>query len=1067
MPRIFGLDIGVTSIGFCVADIDADNDHGAIISMGARIFPEARDPDGAPLNQLRRAKRMARRQLRRRRNRRRHLAETLAGFGLLPLYNTPEWAAVMAADPYDLRKRALNEAVELWELGRLLYHLAKRRHFKGRDLEEAEEAEDKSADEKTAKTNREATLQALKERGATLGAWLADIPNDQRKRGRHATRNVVADEFRKLVAAQTPHHPILAQAGVTETLEDAIFAQRPVFWRKNTLGSCRFIPGAELSPKGSWLSQQRRMLEKLNNLALAGGNARPLDADERAAVLAALQTQASMSWGGVRKALEPLFKAQGASAKHLKFNLELGGDDKLPGNATEMKLEQVFGAAWDDHPHRQAIRDAVPERLWKADYGEIGCPQSGAQRVVIKPAAQRRKDRRAAADSFIADFAVTPEQAQALAELTFPTGWEPFSTEALRRFLPRLEEGARMGALLNGPDEEKWREATFPDRERPTGEFHDRLPSPKPGPQGQAERERINKLRNPTVVRVRNELRKVVNNLIAVYGKPDLIRVELAREVGMSKREREEMLDANRQRERRRKAAVKDLQSKGISEPSSKDIEKWLLWMEARKSCPYTGDEIGFTDLFADNKYEVEHIWPRSRCFDDGSRNKTLCRKDVNIAKGARTPFEYFQTRPAKEWDDVKQRLEKLTAKRGDRDGFSPGKVKRFLRETPLDNDFVARQLTDTSYAARQAVDFLKLLWPDQGIAAPVRVQTVSGRVTAHCRKYWGLNHILADDGEKTRDDHRHHAVDALVVACVDPGVTLRLSRFFQQKNDPTVQHPHLAPPWPSIRADAQQAVAAVVVSHRVRKKVSGPLHKDTVYGDTKIDEKTKSGDYRLYVTTKKVELLSKGGKKDDETGKADEETEDQRSKGEISAICDPAVRRIVKAWVEAHGGDPKKAFADGYPRVSPNGPEIRKVRLLVKRRPELMATVSTGFAQLGENHHVAVYRLPDGKVDFDPVSLLEAAQRLSRREPVVRRSAPGTEFVMSLSKGDAVLFPPGKRHGLWIVQGIKANGQIELWRAADARGATAFRPRPSAILRDGGRKVQVDPIGRIRPAND
>ncbi|HRQ80103.1 MAG TPA: type II CRISPR RNA-guided endonuclease Cas9 [Azospirillaceae bacterium] len=1049
MKRIFGFDIGVTSIGFCVADIVADKDHGAIVHMGVRIFPEARDPEGAPLNQLKRAKRMARRQLRRRRDRRRQLAEALASFGLLPLYNTPEWAAVMASDPYALRKRALSEAAAPWELGRLLYHLAKRRHFKGRDLDdEADKAEEDGADEKAAKTNREATLRALKDGAATLGAWLADIPADQRKRGRHAVRSVVNDEFHKIVSAQAAHHPILRQDGVAATLEDAIFAQRPVFWRKNTLGSCRFIPGAELCPKGSWLSQQRRMLEKLNNLALAGGNGRPLEAEERAAILAALQSQASMSWGGVRKALEPLFKAQGASAKHLKFNLELGGEDKLPGNVTEMKLAQVFGPAWAEHPHKQAIRDSVPERLWRADYSEIGHPRTGVQRVVIKGEAQRRVARQAAADSFIADFAVTPEQAQALAALTFPAGWEPFSNAALQRFLPRLAAGARMGTLLNSPDEEKWRADTFPDREQPTGEVHDRLPSPKPGPQGQAERERIKKLRNPTVVRVRNELRKVVNNLIAVYGKPDLIRIELARDIGLSKREREEMLEGMRQREKQRKAAIKDLQAKGIAEPSPQDIEKWLLWKEARESCPYTGDKIGFADLFADNKYEVEHIWPRSLCFDDGFRNKTLCRKDVNIAKSNQTPFEYFQTRPAKEWEDVKQRLEKLTKKKADRDGLSPGKVKRFLREAPLDGDFTARQLTDTGYAARQAVEFLKLLWPDEGIAAPVRVQTVSGRVTAHCRKYWGLNHILADDGEKTRDDHRHHAVDALVVACVDPGITGRLSRFFQQKDDPAAQRPQLSPPWPSIRADAQKAVEAIIVSHRVRKKVSGPLHKETIYGDAKIVEKTKKEEYRLYVTRKKVEALSKGEVFD-------------------AAIRDPEVRRIVKAWVEAHGGDPKKAFADGYPRMSANGPEIRKVRLLVKRQPKLMAAVSTGFAQLDENHHIALYRLPGGKVDFEAVSLLEAARRLAQRQPVVCRDRPGAEFVMSLSKGDVVFFPDGARKGLWIMQGVWASGQVVLWRAEDARGATVFYPQAASILRDGGRKVQVDPIGRIRPAND
>ncbi|MGO8797658.1 MAG: hypothetical protein ACLQJL_01055, partial [Roseiarcus sp.] len=66
---IFGLDIGTTSVGFAVIEHDEAREAGKILRLGVRIFPEARDPDGTPLNQQRRAKRMMRRQLRRRRAR--------------------------------------------------------------------------------------------------------------------------------------------------------------------------------------------------------------------------------------------------------------------------------------------------------------------------------------------------------------------------------------------------------------------------------------------------------------------------------------------------------------------------------------------------------------------------------------------------------------------------------------------------------------------------------------------------------------------------------------------------------------------------------------------------------------------------------------------------------------------------------------------------------------------------------------------------------------------------------------------------------------------------------------
>ena len=257
---------------------------------------------------------------------------------------------------------------------------------------------------------------------------------------------------------------------------------------------------------------------------------------------------------------------------------------------------------------------------------------------------------------------------------------------------------------------------------------------------------------------------------------------------------------------------------------------------------------------------------------------------------------------------------------------------------------------------------------------------------------------------------------------------------------------PDLPPPWPTIRADADQAIAGIVVSHRVRKKVSGPLHKETVYGDTKQDIAMKSGTYRRFVTRKKVESLTKG---------------------ELAEIRDARVRAVVTDWVSAHGGDPKKAFSS-YPRLGESGPEIRKVRLTVKQQLSLMAPVSTGYADLGGNHHIAIYRHHDDKPDCVVVSLFEAAQRLTKREPVVGRMRDdGATFVMSLSPGDAVQFPGGDKKGIWIVTGAWASGQIVLEKATDANHATTTRPTGGSMLLSGATKISIDPIGRVRNAND
>ena len=1060
MERIFGLDIGTTSIGFAVIEHDRDKAEGRILRLGVRIFPEARDPKGIPLNHQRRQARMRRRQLRRSRQRRRDIGSILHEVGFLPAFDSSpksEWGELMKLDPYGLRTRALDEAEVLTphEFGRALYHLAKRRHFKGRDLEddgssEREDGVEESAEEKEAKSERETTLKALKAEkekapGVTLGAWLSKRGPHERKRGVHATRAIVEEEFEQLWEAEARRHPTLQDRGFKDAVHKAVFSQRPVFWRKKTLGECRLMPGKELCPKGAWLSQQRRMLEKLNNLEVVVGEGRPLNRDEREKILDKLQTQASMTWGGVRAALKPLYKAQGESGaeKRLKFNLELGGEKKLIGNPLEAKLARIFGDAWQQHPHKQEIREAVPARLWSADYGEVG-----TQRVVILAQAKRVENRKAVARGFVEDFGLNSEQGDELADMQLPLGWEPYSTEALQGILPQLEAGERFGAIINGPGKwEEWRNKTFPDRTQQTGEIMDRLPSPA----DKDERERIANLRNPTVVRSRNELRKVVNNLIDLFGKPDRIRVELAREVGKSKREREEMQNGIRRQERRRNAAKKDLEEKGVVQPSRAYIDKWLLWKESQERCPYTGDHIGFAALFQDDEFEVEHIWPRSRSLDDSFRNKTLCRKDENLKKNNRTPFEYMG-HDIDRWAAVEARLHKMRAPRGG-DGMPLGKIKRFLAHS-IPDDFTSRQLNDTGYAAREAVALLKRLWPDADPQAPTTVQAVTGRVTAQLRKLWELNNILGGDGEKTRADHRHHAIDALVVACAHPGMTNRLSRYWQDRERPDAQRPLLPPPWEMIRADAERAVAEIVVSHRVRKKVSGQLHKETTYGDTQAEMTTQSGTYWQFVTRKKVETLSKS-----ELAKVPEKD------GE--GIRDRQVREIVARWVEKHGGDPKKAFPS-YPKRSPDGPEIRRVRILIKQQKDLMAQVATGYADLGANHHIAIYRSPDGKTDFEVVSLFEASRRLAKGDPVVRRQRDdGARFVMSLSPGDALEFSGGKKVGIRIVQGVWAEGRIVTIEHVDARDSTIWRPNVNSIVKLGAKKLSVDPIGRIRLAHD
>ena len=163
---------------------------------------------------------------------------------------------------------------------------------------------------------------------------------------------------------------------------------------------------------------------------------------------------------------------------------------------------------------------------------------------------------------------------------------------------------------------------------------------------------------------------------------------------------------------------------------------------------------------------------------------------------------------------------------------MSPGKVKRFLAQA-IPEDFASRQLNDTGFASRQAIGFLKRLWPDVGVDAPVHVQAVTGRVTTQLRRLWELNNILADDGKKTRADQpasRNRCTRcSLRPSWPDTEAIGLLAGEGQCRGNEATSRCALV----GIRADATHAIEEIVVSHRVRKKVSGPLHAEMPLGYT------------------------------------------------------------------------------------------------------------------------------------------------------------------------------------------------------------------------------------------
>ena len=1058
MAIVYSFDLGTTSIGWAVLQGSMKDGKPSsiipdrIVNSGVRIFPDTRDQKTKVLfNQERRNARMVRRQTRRRRERKKELRSYLAEQGLLPAYSPAKggaWEQVMSRNnSWELRAKALHRALSPYELGQVLYHLATRRQFRGRDdqvismdekeLQNQEEKEESGTE--TAK-QRQNLLQAVRENNETLGSHLSKISFYETKRNKYATRGLVEDEFNRIIEAQVPYHPVLKS--IRDDLKDIIFAQKPVFWRFNTLGECDWCPESkELAQKGSWLACQKRMLEKLNNLAVDEGNRRPLESDEKAKVMDKLQTQNSITFGEIRKLL--------GLPKTIKFNLEVNGEKSIPGNRVEASLHKVFGEQWQNHPQKQALRDNLHHYLFQINYHEICKPGTDEiQRIVIRREQERIEERGKMIARLIEEHGLSQDQAKHLLEIKLPTGWEPFSEEALQIFLPELESGKVFGSLLNSPDFEAWREEMFPNRKQPTGEFHDYLISPGQKKdkhkikQGKEETRYLQNLRNPTLQRGLNELRKVTNNLIRQYGKPDLIRMEVTRDLALSKKAKADLEKAQTKQRNARNKAKEILEEKSIP-VNHETIEKYLLAEECEWICPYSGASISHNALFIENQFQVEHIYPRSRTLDDSFKNKTLCRSDLNREKGDRTPYEAFHRKE----EFYAQMIKRVKDMVGKKDGMHKEKLKRFLAEE-IPDDFTNRHLTDTGYITRQARDYLKRLWPDQGIDSPVRVQTYSGKITGELRRLWGLNEILSGSDKKTRDDHRHHALDAIVIGCMTPGLENQLSRYHHKMDDIHARRPQFDPPWSGFRQSVEESLNQIIVSHKVRKKLSGAIHEGTYFGKTQKSE----GDYHYYVVRKPVEGLTDG---------------------EIKRIRDDRIREIIEKYIKNNGaGSLKKALEKGYPRLpSRKGrhePEIRKVRITEKAQLKTMMEAASSWVKTGNNHHISIYRLPNGKGVGEVVSLLEARKRLARKQPIVNKTHPdhGGELVMSLSKGDLVFFPKGEKgqHYFKVLK-IVHDGRVYFIDHRDVNDSKSMGKGPNTLIEANAQKLSIDPIGRITKA--
>jgi len=1068
VERILGLDIGVASVGWCLIET-TNGTPSRLLAAGSRIYPPGVEGNveafslgrDEPRNQKRRQARQMRRQLWRRRRRLLKLQRALVRHGLLPAlerYDAEEIdrgfkaldAALMAGDPamkdrvgsqtfhYRLRARAAAGFVSPHELGRALYHLAQHRGFLSN--RKAQRTDDEELGK--VKTGIAELEEAMRASGhGTLGAYFASLdPEATRIRGRWLGRNeLIVPEFDAIRTEQSKHHSGIG-AEAWDDIRDAIFRQRPLRDQSHLIGRCSIEEAERRCPVAYPEAQEFRILQAVNHLRLVeldeeghAGAERPLSEPERATLVGRLMTESHLSFTAAKKAL-------GLKPRSTRFTIERGGEKELIGNRTHARIAVEMGEAW-------AGMQPEDQRAMVDDMLEYES----------EDALERRLLRR---------WGLSRETARSLAATTLESARLSFSLKAIRRMLPHLRDGRSV---------QEAKIAAYPAHAGADAPW-DLLPPLHP--------DRIWKkhcsggrrysgieVRNPAVERSLSEVRKLVNGVIRRWGKPDEVRIELARDLKKPRGER--MKESRRMREQgdRRSGALRRMVEEGFGHLADQnrrsDVEKVLLWEECGGVCPYTGRPIAFEDLFGPTpKFEVEHIIPFSLSLEDGFGNKTLCEIAENRSRKRRmSPFDAYHGTP--QWEDIIGRVKRLR-------GLSAArKLKLFLSATngsEVFGDFTERQLNDTRYASRLAGDYLGLLFGGRVDGeSRRRVQVSAGGATAIVRRKLGIEGLLGG-GEKNRKDHRHHAIDAIAIALTGPREVQQIARASEAAivRGEASHRLKIEAPWPTFIDDARAIVDSMIVSHRVDRRLSGPMHLESNYSRPIRNIRGEVADFEARHARKRVDAL---GEKD------------------VDTIVDPRVRDAVKKQLRALGQkDPKVAFKGGenLPTLrhgDGRDVSIRRVRVRVNKG---LAVVGRGGAARhvapGSNHHMAVVETvgPSGRVvgrEFHVVTMLEAYRRRARREPIVQRDwGAGKRLAFTLRSGDAVDIEDGGGRCFASVMSVSAN-QIQLIRVEDARPTTEIAKAgkaggrlaltPKQFSQRNPRKLMIGSLGDISAAND
>lgn len=767
-----GLDVGIKSVGWCVLECDENGEPIQINALNSRIFDAAEHPQtGASLAEPRRNARGLRRRIRRKSFRLERIRKLFIENGI-ELFETQD-DLICLKDEYKnldvvkLRSDALDKNLTEAEFARVLYSLARHRGFKSNKREGAKDSDEGKLLGSIRKSEEEMRESGMRTRGEQLyKKYLMEGKPVHNKGGDYSmcvSRDILVKEIELLFEKQKEFGNNFATDKNKEKYLDIFLSQRNFdegpgkgsqYTGSHDVKKCEIYRDEDVAAKGTYTSEWATIYQKINNLSIiCGGDRRRLSNEERQIAVELAKKVEKVTYKAFRKAIklddDYRFSALNYSEKKKQGKKKNEGESKsdvveindvVDSLACEDKGD--FITAKNSNKIVKALNDNLKSDIELIDEIAEICTKYKSENLF----------RSAIAESKIIGGRLDEETIEKLSKIDMK-GYGHLSLHVLREILPYLEEGM-----------------VYSDAMQKAGHNHSEHNFEKQKFLGTKEvYDAIGGVTSPVVKRALSQTVKVIDAVIRQYGSPYAINIELARDMSMTKDERDKLKKENDARAAKNEAIRENI-AKLNAMPNATNVLKYKLYEEQDHKCAYSMETLDINHLFEDGYYEIDHIIPYSRSFDDSFNNKVLVLKRENQNKRNSTPVEYFE-RIGRDYDEVLAFWKAVYQKRN-------RKKLEFLQKKEInESEWKNRALNDTRYASRMLANLIKdyLLFDEKSKDKYGKVETVKGAITSYLRRFWGVQKIR-EDGDK------HHAVDAAIIACVTPKTKNKIERYNQIK---------------------------------------------------------------------------------------------------------------------------------------------------------------------------------------------------------------------------------------------------------------------------------------------